>query len=112
MRRFRLDLIVTVVLSSTCVTVAAQERSTPRITDERARQIARAMDRNGDGVVSWSEFETAMAQSRISVGSRSAPAGATEPATAHFWERLDSNRDGVLDASEIKAGMPAPYTIR
>jgi hypothetical protein len=112
MRRFGLHLITTVVIGLMCFAVAAQERFTPRMTDERARQMVRAMDRNGDGAVSRAEFEAAMPQSRVSAGSSSVSAGTVRPATAHFWERLDSNRDGVLDVSEIKAGMPVPYTIR
>jgi len=111
MHSFRLGLITTAVISSTCFTVAAQERSTQRLADERARQIVRAMDRNRDGVVSRAEFEAAMSQRPVSAGSTSVSTDAAERPMVRF-ERLDANRDDVLDVSEIKAGIPLPYTIR
>lgn len=108
MRKFHLGLVAAGVILI-CSAVAAQERFTPRMTDERAREILRAMDRDGDGVVSRAEFTDAMSQGEVS--SAAAKGSSTRVLSTGLWDALDSNRDGVLDVGEIKARLPLPYVI-
>lgn len=65
--------------------------------------MVRAMDRDDDGVVSQKEFSDAISTGEVS---------SSETSSAGLWKALDSNRDGVLDVSEMKANFRLPYTIR
>lgn len=102
MQKFRLALIAVGFLSVTCSSVAGQERLTPRLSDERARAMVRAMDRDGDGLVTRNEFSDAISEGEAS---------SADTSSTGLWKALDSNRDGVLDVSEIKANLRLPYTI-
>jgi len=74
----------------------------------KARERLMALDTNHDGKISKDEFAARAAMMMGGRPTEGAAAGASPPAAgpdrgSRMFDRLDTNQDGVLDATEINA---------